>query len=165
MTITLDDVAAILKIPITGRPISIPHLTITEVCCTLFVDKSETLAPIAYLALLDNLNLTGTYSWGSACLAYLYRQLGIANKKDTKEVSGYLTLLEVWIYEHFPFSRYKHNLAYTDQLPRAHSWIPVRDADKLQSMWEQLDDLAVDQCGNIIEPYHPEKVLRQFGHV
>lgn len=49
--------------------------------CTLFVDKSGTMVSVVYLALLDNLSLTGTYAWGGAWLAYMYRQLGICEQK------------------------------------------------------------------------------------
>ncbi|XP_052177965.1 protein MAIN-LIKE 1-like isoform X2 [Diospyros lotus] len=251
MTVTLDDVATILKIPVAGSPVSVPHLSGNEardlLCrllgvsaveaarqiaetrgpyvkldwlrrtfmnipdsaqdeemynasrayllfllgCTLFVDKSGTMISVSYLALLEDLSVSGTYAWGAACLAYLYRQLGIASRRDVKGICGYLTLLEAWIYEHFPLTRSKHNLAYTDELPRAHRWLPVREYDSLQSLREQLDDLTTDQviwtpherhraqhplheiaffsgclkCGSVIEPYHPERVLRQFGHV
>ncbi|XP_052197625.1 protein MAIN-LIKE 1-like [Diospyros lotus] len=187
MTLTLDDVATILKIPISGSPVSVPHLT--------------------------DLNISGTYAWGAACLAYLYRQLGITSRRDVKGICGYLTLLEAWIYEHFPLTRSKHNLSYTDELPRAYRWLPVREYDSLQSLREQLDDLTEDRvfcshiifcnlilliieilkhvqviwtpyrryraqhplheiaffsgclkCGGVIEPYHSKRVLRQFGH-
>ncbi|XP_052182064.1 protein MAIN-LIKE 1-like [Diospyros lotus] len=164
MTLTLDDVATILKIPVSGSPVSIPHLT--------------------------DLSISGTHAWGAACLAYLYRQLGITSRRDVKGICGYLILLEAWIYEHFPLTRSKHNLSYTDELPRAHRWLLVREYDSLQSLRERLDDLTEDQviwtpyrryrtqhplheiaffsgclkCGGVIEPYHPERVLRQFGH-
>ncbi|XP_052179873.1 protein MAIN-LIKE 1-like [Diospyros lotus] len=273
MTLTLDDVATILKIPVAGSPVSVPHLTGNEaqnllyrllgvsvveaagqiaetrgpyvkldwlrrtfmnvpnsapdeemynasrayllflLGCTLFVDKSGSMISISYLALLEDLSISGTYAWGAACLAYLYRQLGIASRRDVKGICGYLTLLEAWIYEHFPLTRSKHNLSYTDELPRANRWLPVREYDSLQSLRERLDDLIEDQvfcshiifcnlilliieilkhvqviwtpyrrhraqhplheiaffsgclkCGGVIEPYHPERVLRQFGH-
>ena len=156
--ITLYDVATILKIPITGRSVSVPHhLTSGEASdllyrllgisvdvaaqqirenrgpyvkldwlkklfmhlpnsvsneeiehitrayllfllgCTIFVDKSGTLVPVAYLILLDDLNMIDNYAWGAGCLAYLYRQLGIASRRDVRSIAGYLTLLEVII--------------------------------------------------------------------
>ena len=65
--------------------------------CTLFIDKSGTMILVSCLTLLEDLNVSGTYTWGVACLPYLYRQLGIASRRDVKEICGYLTLLELII--------------------------------------------------------------------
>ena len=65
--------------------------------CTLFIDKSGTFVSITYLALLDDFSITSSYAWGTACLTYLYRQLGIASRWEVKGIGGYLTLLEVII--------------------------------------------------------------------
>ncbi|RYQ89412.1 hypothetical protein Ahy_B09g096080 isoform A [Arachis hypogaea] len=54
---------------------------------TLFADKST-----AYPAI-------HTYSWGSACLAHLYRALCRASRYDTKEMDSSLNLLFVWAWE------------------------------------------------------------------
>ncbi|XP_052193832.1 uncharacterized protein LOC127802168 [Diospyros lotus] len=89
ISITLYDVAAILKIPVTGRSVSVPHhLTPSE------ANKSGILVSVAYLTLLDDLSMIGNYAWGAACLTYLYRQLGIATRREVKSIAGYLTLLE-----------------------------------------------------------------------
>ena len=141
MTITLDDVASILHIPITGSMISFSQpirvddanallvellgttdveasreteqchsplvrllwlrdnfSTITDVSsdddiefatrafllhlvgCTLFADKSVTSVVVVYLELFRNLSMVGSYAWGAACLAYLYRQLTTATR-------------------------------------------------------------------------------------
>ena len=61
--------------------------------CTIFVDKSGTLVSVAYLILLDDLSMIGNYAWGAVCLLYLYRQLGIATRRDVRSIAGYLTLL------------------------------------------------------------------------
>lgn len=42
---------------------------------------------------------------GVAVLAYLYWQLGFVTWSVVKQISGYLTLLEAWIYEHFKHCR------------------------------------------------------------
>ncbi|CAI0457313.1 unnamed protein product [Linum tenue] len=49
--------------------------------------------------------MLGEYAWGAGALAYLYRQLGIASRAEAKGVSGCLTLLQCWIYDHFPTLR------------------------------------------------------------
>ncbi|KAG5528588.1 hypothetical protein RHGRI_029318 [Rhododendron griersonianum] len=62
---------------------------------TLFCDKSGSKVQVNLLALLEDLDQVGMYGWGSSCLAFLYRQLGCASRRDTKQVGGCLTLLEV----------------------------------------------------------------------
>ncbi|CAI0444544.1 unnamed protein product [Linum tenue] len=49
--------------------------------------------------------MVGEYAWGAGALAYLYRQLGIASRAEAKGVAGCLTLLQCWIYGHFPTLR------------------------------------------------------------
>ncbi|XP_008244220.1 PREDICTED: uncharacterized protein LOC103342375 [Prunus mume] len=68
--------------------------------CTLFIDKTGTRVQIVYLRLLRNLDSVAGYSWGSGCLAWLYRQLGQASRSKVKQIAGYMTLLEAWVYEH-----------------------------------------------------------------
>ena len=63
--------------------------------CTLFVDKSATSVVIVYLELFRDLSMVGSYAWGAACLAYLYRQLTTATMFEVRQLGGYLTLLQV----------------------------------------------------------------------
>ncbi|RYQ97985.1 hypothetical protein Ahy_B08g094063 isoform A [Arachis hypogaea] len=44
-----------------------------------------------------------SYSWGSACLAHLYRSLCRASRFDCKEVDGPLTLLLCWAWMRLPY--------------------------------------------------------------
>ncbi|QHO29257.1 uncharacterized protein DS421_8g223680 [Arachis hypogaea] len=69
---------------------------------TLFTDKSTTYAHAKYLPLLRDFERIHTYSWGSACLAHLYRALCRASRYDTKEMDGPLNLLFVWAWERMP---------------------------------------------------------------
>ncbi|QHO39648.1 uncharacterized protein DS421_4g131000 [Arachis hypogaea] len=66
---------------------------------TLFTDKSTAYAHAKYLLLLRDFEYIYTYSWGSACLAHLYRALCRASRYDTKEMDGHLNLLFVWAWE------------------------------------------------------------------
>ena len=66
--------------------------------CTIFADKSGTLIRVSYLALFRDLGLCGRYAWGVAALVYLYEQLGDASFVSTKQLSGYLPLLQVLKY-------------------------------------------------------------------
>ncbi|XP_028059583.1 protein MAIN-LIKE 2-like [Camellia sinensis] len=161
MTITLDDVANILGLPIVGKSISVcklskrrtialvvstPEIDEQEVrhemssvrgnsvrlewlrahfhnvvdndlmqritCagrayllfllgCTLFSDKTGTRVPVVYLSLLSNLTAVSLHAWGAAALAYLCKQLGYTSKSGMKQIVGYMTLIDGWIYEHF----------------------------------------------------------------
>ncbi|QHO04196.1 uncharacterized protein DS421_13g438460 [Arachis hypogaea] len=69
---------------------------------TLFTDKSTAYAHAKYLPLLRDFERIHTYSWGSACLAHLYRALCRASRYDTKEMDGPLNLLFVWAWERMP---------------------------------------------------------------
>ena len=69
---------------------------------SLFSDKSSHFVHLMFLPLLDNLHKAGWYSWGGACLAWLYRQLCKATKPDVREMDGPLILLQIWAWERFP---------------------------------------------------------------
>ncbi|KAL7182369.1 hypothetical protein ACSBR1_041138 [Camellia fascicularis] len=110
-------------------------------------------------------------------------------------MAGYMTLLEAWICQHFQPFRPHQNMEYTAQLPYVHRWTSRREAGStisyLQALREELDRLAFDEvtwdpyrdcrqhypcheitfysgclkCLDVVEPYHPERVFRQFGRV
>ncbi|RWR76121.1 serine/threonine-protein phosphatase 7 long form isoform X1 [Cinnamomum micranthum f. kanehirae] len=103
--------------------------------CTLFLDKSGIRVPIIYLTLLTDLERVNTYAWGAAALAYLYRQLGLATRHEVKQIVGYLTLLEAWIYEHFECLAPTPNIHYAVNQPRFHRWLSRREtAAPLQAL-------------------------------
>ena len=112
--------------------------------CTLFTDKSGTRVQVIYLRLLMNFDQIRTYVWGAGALANLYRQLGFVTRTDVRQITGYLTLLEAWIYEHFPRCKPNPNRTYIENLPRVHRWVPRREfgdcMSDLQSLREALDD-------------------------
>ena len=83
------------------------------------------------------------------------------------------------------------DMSYTESRPRALRWRPHVIPDSLQSVRERLDRLQISEvcwepyedhraehpfpdiawysgcikCGQVVEPYHPERVLRQFGYI
>ncbi|XP_072065996.1 serine/threonine-protein phosphatase 7 long form homolog [Arachis hypogaea] len=61
----------------------------------LFGDKSGAGVHWKFLPLLCDFVNIGQYSWGSACLAYLYRALCRASRYNCKEIDGPLTLQSV----------------------------------------------------------------------
>ncbi|KAK1262169.1 hypothetical protein QJS04_geneDACA021834 [Acorus gramineus] len=79
MTITLDDVTQIIGIPVMGRA----------------VDKTGSSVSVSYLKYLGDMEDIASVGWGAATLAHLYRQLGIASRAKCRQISGFLTLLEV----------------------------------------------------------------------
>lgn len=63
--------------------------------CTIFADKSATYADVALLELFRDLKTCGKYAWGASALAYMYDQLNDASMHHTKQMAGYMTLLQV----------------------------------------------------------------------
>ena len=68
--------------------------------CILFPDKSGDSVQLIYLPLVGDLERVDEYSWGSATLAYLYRNLCRASRKGPKDIGGCLLLLQIWSWEH-----------------------------------------------------------------
>ncbi|XP_028081231.1 protein MAIN-LIKE 2-like [Camellia sinensis] len=158
-------------------------------------DKSSGRVPVVYLSLLMDLGSIHTYAWGAATLAFLYRQLRYASRSGFKQMSDYMTLLEAWIYEHFRAFRPHQNMGYNEDMPHVYHWASMREAgssiDHLKSFQAELDSLVATDviwdlyhscrdrhpCNpvtfyhgclkylDVVEPYYPDRVLRQFGRV
>ncbi|KAM2487488.1 serine/threonine-protein phosphatase 7 long form homolog isoform X1 [Malus sylvestris] len=128
--------------------------------CTLFADKTGNRISLIYLHFLRDLNSVGGYAWGAAALAYLYRQLGLASRLGCRQISGYLTLLEAWIYEHFHKIATPHvNVHYLEDQPRVRRWTPRKDAglslQHLQAMRQRLDLMHDNEV--VWDPYHGQR--------
>ena len=65
-------------------------------------DKSSRNVYLMYLPLLVDFEDAGRLSWGSAVLAYLYRELCRGTKYDRKEIGGCQILLHLWAWDRFP---------------------------------------------------------------
>ncbi|KAE8788875.1 mutator protein [Hordeum vulgare] len=74
---------------------------------TIFADGTGKNAPWMWLQALTVFD--NKFSWGSAALAYLYRQLDDACRRTTKDdgVGGCMLLLSVWSWERLPVGRPK----------------------------------------------------------
>jgi len=72
--------------------------------CSIFCDKFGTKVSVSYLRYLDDINHLSEEAWGMGVLAYLYRQLGLASRRDVRQMVGYLTLLTVSIPHYFLLS-------------------------------------------------------------
>ncbi|XP_052117576.1 uncharacterized protein LOC127747573 [Arachis duranensis] len=69
----------------------------------LFGDKSGAGVHWKFLPLLRDFASIGQYSWGSACLAHLYRALCRASRYNCKEMDGPITLLLGWAWIRLPY--------------------------------------------------------------
>ena len=69
---------------------------------TLFADKSGDRVIAGLLSLVREPGEVKEYAWGVGALAYLYRHLGMGSRMHVKGVAGCLTILQCWIYLHFP---------------------------------------------------------------
>ena len=79
----------------------------------LMPDRTGARVPLMYLSLLVDLEAAGQYSWGSAVLAHLYREMCNATDYRNKDIGGYLTLLHMLAWDRFPI------LALDMPLPRS----------------------------------------------
>ncbi|XP_050229255.1 protein MAINTENANCE OF MERISTEMS-like [Mercurialis annua] len=118
--------------------------------CTLFVDKSgHRFRPACLWEVRDGLGDAPSHSWGSATLAYLYRQLGVASRGDCQGLSGCLTLLQAWIYEYFPCFRPNREQLILDLVsPRASTWSvssSERADTRVFALRTRLDQLTADE--------------------
>ncbi|QHN91216.1 uncharacterized protein DS421_17g572980 [Arachis hypogaea] len=117
--ITLEDVALILGLPTDGLPVTGMTMSSFEAlqaecleqfgvapskeqcrgCCI----KLTAVVHWKFLPLLRDFGSIRQYSWGSACLAHLYRALCRASHFNCKEIDGPLTLLLVWAWIRLPY--------------------------------------------------------------
>ncbi|XP_028193049.1 protein MAIN-LIKE 1-like [Glycine soja] len=57
---------------------------------------------VVFLDILRDLTHNETYASGAAALVHMYDNLNEASKSTTRQLAGYITLLQCWIYAHFP---------------------------------------------------------------
>ncbi|KAL8545210.1 hypothetical protein ACS0TY_005412 [Phlomoides rotata] len=63
--------------------------------CLMMPDSNRCSVSLLYLGFIENVARAGTYSWGSAVLADLYRELCTASQADKSTIAGALSLLQV----------------------------------------------------------------------
>ncbi|KAF7835639.1 serine/threonine-protein phosphatase 7 long form-like protein [Senna tora] len=68
----------------------------------LMPDTSGNKVSLLCLPLLRNLKEAGKYSWGSAVLAYLFREMCEATRWDCENMGGCAHLLLAWAWDRFP---------------------------------------------------------------
>ena len=70
---------------------------------TIFANKSGNRVHTMWLQMLSDLRNPPQYDWGSACLAWLYRELCRATDKGAIQIGGALLLVQYWTWFRFPF--------------------------------------------------------------
>ncbi|QHO30032.1 uncharacterized protein DS421_8g229910 [Arachis hypogaea] len=164
-TVTLEDVAMQLGLPVDGQPVSgtlrswskFHQRDIWEWCHellgVLLPDKANNTVHVRYLPLLAEYDAIGTYSWGSAVLCWLYRAMCLTTDYSVEGMAGCHTLLMSWIYYRLLFWAPNVTTPYSFPLATRHRL--------------RLDNLQVDKFvwQPYLEPWILSRVLAEFlGH-
>ncbi|CAH9080986.1 unnamed protein product [Cuscuta epithymum] len=72
---------------------------------SIFADNSGNEVQVLHLPLLKRFDVVAQFSWGSATLAYLYRQLCRGCQRGSTELGGFLPLLQIWSWEYIHIGR------------------------------------------------------------
>ncbi|KAH1220914.1 Protein MAIN-LIKE 1 [Glycine max] len=163
--------------------------------CTLFANKSATYVHVVHLDAFRDLTQSGGYAWGVAALVHMYDQLDEASRTTTQQLAGYLTLLQCWIYEHFPsVHQCVTDDTYQETSPRASrwltskahmkgitgapyrarcdaltvtdvSWLPYTEHRGVRT-FELISSFQGQlKWGPMVVTARPERVVRQFGYI
>ncbi|KAL5156264.1 Protein MAIN-LIKE 1 [Glycine soja] len=163
--------------------------------CTLFANKSATYVHVVHLDAFRDLAHSGGYAWGVAALVHMYDQLDEACRTTTRQLAGYLTLFQCWIYEHFPsVHQCVTDDTYQETSPRASrwltskahmkgitgapyrarcdgltvtdvSWLPYTEHRGVRAFQEISSFQGQLRWGPMIVAIRPERVVRQFGYI
>ncbi|KAL5154399.1 Protein MAIN-LIKE 1 [Glycine soja] len=163
--------------------------------CILFANKSATYVHVVHLDAFRDLAQSGGYAWGVAALVHMYDQLDEACRTTTRQLAGYLTLLQCWIYEHFPnvhqcvtddtyqetspyASRWLTSKAYMKGITGAPyrarcdaltvtdvSWLPYTEHRGVRAFEEISSFQGQLRWGPMVVTARPERVVRQFGYI
>ncbi|KAL5194053.1 Protein MAINTENANCE OF MERISTEMS [Glycine soja] len=138
--------------------------------CTLFANKSVT-----------HVHVSGSYAWGAAALVHMYDNLNDTSKSTVRQLAGYITLLQCWIYEHFPSVGFAIPTEdYDERRLRACQWTSGK-ALTVSTYRRCLDRLTPDvvcwisygdhpsfrefKIGPIDGHSRPERIVQQFGYI
>ncbi|XP_073147080.1 serine/threonine-protein phosphatase 7 long form homolog [Henckelia pumila] len=64
----------------------------------MFSNSEITAVKLMYLPFIQDIDKVNTYSWGSAVLAYLYRELCNTSMELKKDLCGPLQILQIWVW-------------------------------------------------------------------
>ncbi|KAH1197825.1 Protein MAIN-LIKE 1 [Glycine max] len=150
--------------------------------CTLFANKSATYVHVVHLDTFRDLAHSGGYAWGVAALIHMYDQLDEACRTTTRQLAGYLTLLQ--IYKHFPsVHQCVTDDIYQETSPCASRWLTLKAHMKgitrapyraccdgltvTDVSWLSYTEHRGGQLrwGPMIVTVRPEREVRQFGYI
>ncbi|XP_039828443.1 uncharacterized protein LOC120690004 isoform X3 [Panicum virgatum] len=135
-----------------------------QIGCSLFPDPSGTRVHLRYLALLRDFDASGEMAWGAAVLAHLYRELGKASMKGKANCCAFLTLLQIWAWEHIQIGcpERLENKALPDDSPLGCRWnVAFKNRENVRSMDHEfyrhgLDTISDSQI--TWDPYTPNLI-------
>ncbi|XP_028220305.1 protein MAINTENANCE OF MERISTEMS-like [Glycine soja] len=108
---------------------------------------------------------SGSYAWGAAALVHMYDNLNDTSKSTVRQLAGYITLLQCWIYEHFPSIGFAIPTEdYDERRLRACQWTSGK-ALTVSTYRRCLDRLTPDVIGPIDGHSRPERIVQQFGYI
>ncbi|XP_042484028.1 protein MAIN-LIKE 2-like [Macadamia integrifolia] len=119
---------------------------------TIFANTSGNMVSVSYLPLLADFVECVEYAWGAATLAFLYRALMRASRKNTANIGGSMTLFTVWAYEHLGVGR-PDVVRLCRPFPRAVRWKCRRRTDNIHNCYrpyrQELDQLKECEVSKI----------------
>ncbi|XP_026443191.1 protein MAINTENANCE OF MERISTEMS-like [Papaver somniferum] len=124
----------------------------------IFPDTSGNKVGAHYPQPLENLDEMNKYSWATGVLAFILQEMCKGLRINCNQIGGHLTLVQVWIYDHFPklgLARAKDPYPY-DQ-PTEGKWLFLDNQKKskgskqLTSLRKKLDALTVNDV--VFHPY------------
>ncbi|XP_011083885.1 serine/threonine-protein phosphatase 7 long form homolog [Sesamum indicum] len=103
-TITLQDIAILWALPVEGNLITgIDTRCSTARICAMCIlggvlcpDATGNTVSLLYLRHMENIHEQYVSNWGSAVLAYLYRELCTASQRGKNNIGGAMQLLQIW---------------------------------------------------------------------
>uniref|UniRef100_K4AJ17 Aminotransferase-like plant mobile domain-containing protein n=1 Tax=Setaria italica TaxID=4555 RepID=K4AJ17_SETIT len=121
--------------------------------CVLFPDGTGDTASWMWIHCLTDWHQAGSYSWGSAVLSFLYRQLCEACRRSSgsPSVGGCVYLLQLWMWSRLPVGRPEIMLRrpwFPDEPPRRQpTWAYIWDQVKVSHT--RLDRAYLDYINEI----------------
>ncbi|KAL5186797.1 Protein MAINTENANCE OF MERISTEMS [Glycine soja] len=108
--------------------------------------------------------MTERYAWGVTALVHMYDQLNDASMSHSRQLGGYITLLQCWIYEHFSsVAESTADQDYDEASPCA-CRIPYGEHREVRDFDVRSCYSGLLRWGPVVVYYRPERVMWQFGY-
>ncbi|KAK5771864.1 hypothetical protein PVK06_048118 [Gossypium arboreum] len=108
----------------------------------LMPDLSRNLVHLRWLLKLIDFRAAGEFSWGSAVLATLYREMCGTTRPNKAKIGGCLSLLQSWARFRFPFLHPQVDHPYTFPLITRYT-ASIRERSEVQFQWTPYEDPAI----------------------